>query len=106
MIAPVPQPIRPGSPGDPACSDAFDASSPTACTTWRSWAHADVQHSRPVIVTYNGTPVPENPRLYQGAAGEGIAVDRNGNVFAGEGPNSMRYAGGPWTKYSVSAGGM
>jgi hypothetical protein len=35
----------------------------------------------------------------------GIAVDRNGNVFAGEGPNSMRYAGGPWTKYSV-AGGM
>lgn len=53
----------------------------------------------------DGTPVPENPRLYQGAAGEGIAVDRNGNVFAGEGPNSMRYAGGPWTKYSV-AGGM
>jgi len=53
----------------------------------------------------DGTAVPENPRLYQGAAGEGIAVDRNGNVFAGEGPNSMRYAGGPWTKYSV-AGGM
>jgi hypothetical protein len=53
----------------------------------------------------DGTPFPSNPRLYQGAAGEGIAVDRNGNVFAGEGPNSMRYAGGPWTKYSV-AGGM
>jgi hypothetical protein len=52
----------------------------------------------------DGTAVPENPRLYQGAAGEGIAVDRNGNVFAGEGPNSMRYAGGPWTKYSVAAG--
>jgi len=58
---------------------------------------------------YDGTPVPANPltgtagpRLYQGAAGEGIAVDRNGNVFAGEGPNSMQYAGGPWTKYSVA----
>jgi hypothetical protein len=50
----------------------------------------------------DGTPVPENPRLYQGAAGEGIAVDADGNVFAGEGPNSMRYAGGPWTKYSVA----
>ncbi|MGE0161369.1 MAG: hypothetical protein AB7T31_18465 [Gemmatimonadales bacterium] len=61
----------------------------------------------------DGTPVPANPltgdlgpRLYQGAAGEGIAVDRNGNVFAGEGPNSMQYAGGPWTKYSVGSGGM
>jgi hypothetical protein len=54
---------------------------------------------------YDGAPNPAgNPRLYQGAAGEGIAVDRNGNVFAGEGPNSMQYAGGPWTKYSVAAG--
>ena len=54
----------------------------------------------------NAQGQPQNPRLYQGAAGEGIAVDRNGNVFAGEGPNSMRHAGGPWTKYSVAAGGM
>jgi DNA-binding beta-propeller fold protein YncE len=54
---------------------------------------------------YDGAPNPAgNPRLYQGAAGEGIAVDRNGNVFAGEGPNSMQYTGGPWTKYSVAAG--
>ncbi|MBM4184586.1 MAG: hypothetical protein FJ207_10290 [Gemmatimonadetes bacterium] len=55
--------------------------------------------------TLNNQGQPVNPRLYQGAAGEGIAVDRNGNVFAGEGPNSLRYAGGPWTKYSVAAGG-
>ncbi len=48
---------------------------------------------------------PASPRPYQGAAGEGIAVDRAGNVFAAEGPNSMRFAGGPFTKYSV-AGGM
>jgi len=66
----------------------------------------------PTSRRYDGGAVAENPltgnlgpRLYQGAAGEGIAVDRNGNVFAGEGPNSMQYAGGPWTKYSV-AGGM
>jgi hypothetical protein len=54
-------------------------------------------------VNAQGQPV--NPRQYQGAAGEGIAVDADGNVFAAEGPNSMRYAGGPFTKYSV-AGGM
>jgi sugar lactone lactonase YvrE len=43
-------------------------------------------------------------RPYQGAAGEGVAVDEDGNVFAAEGPNSLRYAGGPFTKYGV--GGM
>jgi sugar lactone lactonase YvrE len=48
---------------------------------------------------------PADTRPYQGAAGEGIAVDADGNVYAAEGPNSMRWAGGPWTKYSV-AGGM
>jgi DNA-binding beta-propeller fold protein YncE len=40
-------------------------------------------------------------RPYQGAAGEGVAVDADGNVFAAEGPNSLRFAGGPFTKYSV-----
>ncbi len=44
-------------------------------------------------------------RQYSGAAGEGIAVDADGNVFAAEGPNSLRWAGGAFTKYSV-AGGM
>jgi len=41
-------------------------------------------------------PFPAETRPYQGAAGE---------VLAAEGPNSMRFAGGPFTKYSV-AGGM
>lgn len=50
-------------------------------------------------------PFPADTRPYQGAAGEGVAVDADGNVFAAEGPNSMRFAGGPFTKYSV-AGGM
>jgi len=47
---------------------------------------------------------PADTRPYQGAAGEGIAVDEDGNVFAAEGPNSMRFAGGPFTKYSVGGG--
>ena len=39
---------------------------------------------------------------YQGAAGEGVAVDADGNVYAAEGPNSlMRLRAAPFTKYSV-----
>jgi DNA-binding beta-propeller fold protein YncE len=40
-------------------------------------------------------------RIYSGSAGEGIAVDADGNVFAAEGPASLPNAGGPLTKYSV-----
>jgi hypothetical protein len=39
--------------------------------------------------------------VYQGAAGEGVAVDAEGNVYAAEGPNSFVQAGGAFTKYSV-----
>lgn len=39
-------------------------------------------------------------RLYQGAAGEGVAVDADGNVFAAEGPASLAPAGGAFTRYS------
>jgi sugar lactone lactonase YvrE len=49
-------------------------------------------------------PFPADTRPYQGAAGEGVAVDADGNVYAAEGPNSMRFAGGPFTKYSVRTG--
>jgi sugar lactone lactonase YvrE len=34
-----------------------------------------------------------------GAAGEGVAVDRDGNVYAAEGPASRPFAGGGVTKY-------
>jgi sugar lactone lactonase YvrE len=34
-----------------------------------------------------------------GAAGEGVAVDRDGNVYAAEGPASRPFAGGGLTKY-------
>ena len=46
-------------------------------------------------------PFEREDRLYQGTAGEGVAVDSDGNVYAAEGPNSIRQAGGAFTKYSV-----
>jgi hypothetical protein len=44
-------------------------------------------------------PHPVVDRPY-GAAGEGIAVDRDGNVYAAEGPMSRPIAGSGLTKYS------
>lgn len=46
-------------------------------------------------------PFEREDRVYQGTAGEGIAVDADGNIYAAEGPNSIRQAGGAFTKYSV-----
>ena len=46
-------------------------------------------------------PFDREDRVYQGTAGEGVAVDADGNVFAAEGPNSIVLAGGAFTKYSV-----
>jgi hypothetical protein len=46
-------------------------------------------------------PFDREDRVYQGAAGEGVAVDADGNVYAAEGPNSIVQAGGAFTKYSV-----
>jgi sugar lactone lactonase YvrE len=45
-------------------------------------------------------PFDREDRAYQGVAGEGVAVDADGNVFAAEGPNSFVQAGGAFTKYS------
>ena len=45
-------------------------------------------------------PFEREDRVYQGTAGEGVAVDADGNVFAAEGPNSIQQAGGAFTKYS------
>lgn len=47
-------------------------------------------------------PFERESRVYQGTAGEGVAVDADGNVYAAEGPNSLEQAGGAFTKYSVS----
>jgi hypothetical protein len=46
-------------------------------------------------------PFERDDRVYQGTAGEGVAVDADGNVYAAEGPNSLAQAGGAFTKYAV-----
>ena len=46
-------------------------------------------------------PFERDDRVYQGTAGEGVAVDADGTVFAAEGPNSLTQAGGAFTKYSA-----
>ena len=45
-------------------------------------------------------PFERPDRGYQGTAGEGVAVDADGNIYAAEGPNSLTQAGGAFTKYS------
>ena len=66
---------RGGNTGDAACSDA---SAGTACTAWRSWAHGDVQHSRPALVTYNpSTSPPSQFMFYASSTGYLHAVDSN-----------------------------
>ena len=47
-------------------------------------------------------PFEREDRVYQGTAGEGVAVDAEVNVYAAEGPNSLNQAGGAFTKYSVN----
>ena len=44
-------------------------------------------------------PPHENAEQIQGLAGEGVAVDADGNVYAAEGPRSRQTAGGGVTKY-------
>lgn len=44
-------------------------------------------------------PHEADTRPYQGVAGEGVAVDADGHVFVAEGPASLGFAGGPFTRY-------
>lgn len=44
---------------------------------------------------------PDQRRGYQFTAGEGVAVDADGTVFAAEGPSSIPLANGSFTKYSA-----
>lgn len=74
-------------------------SSPTNHVGWRNGVrigHIDHDH-----VTGFIPPFEREDRVYQGTAGEGVAVDAEGNVYAAEGPNSLTQAGGAFTKYSV-----
>ena len=74
-------------------------SSPTNHPGWRNGVrvgHIDEDITRAMI-----PPFERENRVYQGTAGEGVAVDSDGNVYAAEGPNSLSQAGGAFTKYSV-----
>ena len=51
------------------------------------------------VITAFIPPHDVDNRPYQGAAGEGVAVDADGNVYAAEGPSSLVAAGSAFTKY-------
>ena len=75
-------------------------SSPTSHPNWVNGVRiGPVDEDR---ITGYIPPFDADTRPYQGAAGEGVAVDADGNVFAAEGPNSLRFAGGAFTKYAVA----
>ena len=48
-------------------------------------------------------PHANETRVLQGVAGEGVAVDEDGNVYVAEGPGSRPTAGGGITKYVAAA---
>jgi DNA-binding beta-propeller fold protein YncE len=74
-------------------------SSPTSHVNWRNGVR--VGHIDEDRITAFIPPFEREDRVYQGTAGEGVAVDADGNVYAAEGPNSLAQAGGAFTKYSV-----
>lgn len=74
-------------------------SSPTNHIGWRNGIRIGPVDED--IVTGFIPPFERADRVYQGTAGEGVAVDADGNVYAAEGPNSIGAAGGAFTKYSV-----
>jgi DNA-binding beta-propeller fold protein YncE len=79
---------------------AIDSESgPTNHAGWRNGVR--IGHLDEDRVTAFIPPFERDDRVYQGTAGEGVAVDADGNVYAAEGPNSLSWAGGAFTKYSV-----
>jgi sugar lactone lactonase YvrE len=74
-------------------------SSPTNHPNWRDGVRIG-RVDEDVILGFI-PPFEREARLYQGTAGEGVAVDADGNVYAAEGPNSLEWAGGAFTKYPV-----
>ena len=64
--------IRGGDIGSTAA--CIDGASST-CTTFRAWPHADVQHSKPVIVTYTITPTIKQYMIYLQNNGLVTAID-------------------------------
>lgn len=73
-------------------------SSPTNHPNWRNGVRIGPVDEDEVVEFI--PPFERDDRVYQGTAGEGVAVDADGNVYAAEGPNSLSWAGGAFTKYS------
>ena len=79
---------------------AIDSESgPTNHPGWKNGVR--IGHIDEDIITAFIPPFERDDRVYQGTAGEGVAVDADGNVYAAEGPNSLSWAGGAFTRYSV-----
>ena len=77
--------------------------SESSMTSHQNWKNGvRIGHVDEDRITGYIPPFDAETRPYQGAAGEGVAVDADGNVFAAEGPNSLRFAGGAFTKYAVA----
>jgi len=74
-------------------------SSPTSHIGWRNGVR--IGHIDEDRITAYIPPFDRPDRVYQGTAGEGVAVDADGTVYAAEGPNSLSYAGGAFTRYSA-----
>ena len=78
---------------------AIDSESgPTNHVGWRNGVR--IGHIDEDRITGFIQPFERENRVYQGTAGEGVAVDADGNVYAAEGPNSLSWAGGAFTKYA------
>ncbi len=79
---------------------AIDSESgPTNHAGWKNGVR--IGHIDEDKVTAFIPPFDREDRVYQGTAGEGVAVDTDGNVYAAEGPNSLSWAGGAFTRYSI-----
>ena len=77
---------------------AIDSESgPTNHIGWRNGVR--IGHVDEDRITGFIPPFEREDRVYQGTAGEGVAVDADGNVYAAEGPNSLSWAGGAFTRY-------
>lgn len=74
-------------------------SSPTSHIGWRNGVR--IGHIDEDRITAFIPPFERPDRVYQGTAGEGVAVDADGTVYAAEGPNSLGFAGGAFTRYSA-----
>jgi DNA-binding beta-propeller fold protein YncE len=73
-------------------------SSPERHPNWKTGVRIGTTREDRVLQFIPPHPLPTGAA--HGAAGEGVAVDPDGNVFAAEGPLSRQAAGGGLTKYA------